>query len=155
MVVKRKSNLFSLVQDEIFSSPRIQLQIWDADSFSADDQLGECSMQYLYAVCSIQYAVCSNHVNVQICLNLDVVPLSYLCAQKHHYSQLVVMDYFKKSNSYTIIILRHPRARSPPHAKRKETITTGQAGHAGCQLHWANDQFVPTESMPRVVAFRG
>ena len=42
MVIKKKESAFALDETEYKMPPRLNLQVWDADSFSADDFLGEC-----------------------------------------------------------------------------------------------------------------
>ena len=40
MVVSKRDTLFSWDQSETKAPPRLSLQVWDADHFSADDFLG-------------------------------------------------------------------------------------------------------------------
>ena len=40
MVIKKKESAFSLDETEYKVPPRLTLQVWDADHFSADDFLG-------------------------------------------------------------------------------------------------------------------
>ncbi len=41
IVYKTKAQFLSLVKHDEKISPKLQLQVWDADTFSADDFLGE------------------------------------------------------------------------------------------------------------------
>lgn len=41
MVIRKKESTFSVDETEYKVPPRLMLQVWDADSFSADDFLGE------------------------------------------------------------------------------------------------------------------
>ncbi|XP_071835905.1 otoferlin-like isoform X3 [Apostichopus japonicus] len=44
MVIRKKESTFSVDETEYKVPPRLMLQVWDADSFSADDFLGSCTL---------------------------------------------------------------------------------------------------------------